>query len=105
MAAMTFSNIELHVLLVLADGPRHGYGIMQAAETLSNGVVTLGPGTLYSLIKRFERDGLVRECAPDAERRRCYCLTRKGRTHALAEVDRLAALVRVGKRRLLPSES
>ena len=102
---MTFSNMEFHVLLVLAEGPRHGYGIMQDAEALSDGAVRLGPGTLYSLIKRFQRDGLVRECEPDADRRRCYCLTKKGRSHALAEVERLAALVRAGRRRLLRSES
>ena len=102
---MMFSNIEFHVLLVLAEGPRHGYGIMQDVEILSDGAVALGPGTLYSLIKRFQRDGLVRECEPDAERRRCYCLTKKGRTQALAEVERLALLVRTGKHRLLTSES
>jgi DNA-binding PadR family transcriptional regulator len=99
--SMTVSNIEFHVLLALTDGPRHGYGIMQDVGSLTSGSVTLGPGTLYSVIKRFVRTGLVEECAADADRRRCYRLTRRGRDVAVEEGERLVALVRLVRRRRL----
>ena len=103
---MTVSNIEFHILLALTDRPRHGYGIMQDVDALTSGGVTLGPGTLYSVIKRFVRTGLVEECAADADRRRCYRLTRRGRDVATEEAERLVALVRlVRRRRLLKVEA
>jgi DNA-binding PadR family transcriptional regulator len=103
---MTPSNLEFHVLLTLTDGPRHGYGIMQDVEALTSGKLTLGPGTLYSIIKRFVRAKLIEECEADAERRRCYRLTRKGRALASEEAVRLSALMRlVRQRRLLPIRS
>jgi DNA-binding PadR family transcriptional regulator len=93
---------EFHILLALADGERHGYGIMQEVETRSQGTVRLGPGTLYGAIKRMLASGLVEESArrPAAEkddrRRRCYYrLTKLGRGVAEREVQRLVELVRV----------
>ena len=101
---MEFSYLEFHVLLALSDGPRHGYGIMQDVEALTAGELTIGPGTLYSMIKRFLRDGLIEECRPDNERRRCYRLTRKGRKLAGEEAERLHAIVRHARqRRMIPA--
>ena len=81
------------------QGPRHGYGIMQDVEADTRGRLTIGPGTLYSAIKRLRQDGLVDECRPDAARRRCYRLSRKGRRAAKAEAHRLSMLVRVADER------
>jgi DNA-binding PadR family transcriptional regulator len=50
----------LHILLALADGERHGYGIMQEVETRTGGEVRLGPGTLYGAIRRCV-NGLIEE--------------------------------------------
>ncbi|HEX3726094.1 MAG TPA: helix-turn-helix transcriptional regulator [Pirellulales bacterium] len=41
------NDSEFHILLALADGERHGYGIMREVESRSQGTVRLGPGTLY----------------------------------------------------------
>ena len=76
---MTPTRAEFHVLLALMRGPRHGYGVMQDVEELSAGQLRLGPGTLYTAIKRLRASGLISECDADADRRRCYRLTRKGR--------------------------
>src|ERR1044072_7990894 len=97
----TVSNIEFHVLLALADGPRHGYGIMQDVDSLTAGGLTPRPGTPYSGIKRFVRTGVGEECAADADRRRCYRLTRRGRHVAVEEGERLVALAGVVRRRRL----
>jgi len=90
----------LHILAALRRGERHGYAIMRDVEELSDGVVTMGPGTLYGSIKRMLADGLVEETdeRPDPElddqRRRYYRLTALGERVCVAELDRLAALVR-----------
>src|SRR5262252_5322023 len=75
---------EFHVLLVLLRGSRHGYGVMRDVEMLTDGELRLGPGTLYTAIKRLVQAGLIEECEPDADRRRCYRVTRKGRSAAVA---------------------
>jgi DNA-binding PadR family transcriptional regulator len=88
-----------HILLALADGERHGYGIMQEVETRTSNKVRLGPGTLYGSIKRMLADQLIEESeerpdpALDDERRRYYRLTKFGRMVAIAEAQRLESLV------------
>jgi hypothetical protein len=49
------------ILLALLAGDRHGYAIMQAVETLTDGQTRLGPGTLYSSIKKMIAAGLIEE--------------------------------------------
>lgn len=88
-----------HILLALADGERHGYGIMQEIALRTDGTIRLGPGTLYRSIKRLLAEGLIEECderpdpALDDERRRYYRLTGAGRRAAKAEAWRLGRLV------------
>jgi DNA-binding PadR family transcriptional regulator len=92
----------LHILLALADGERHGYGIMQEIAQFTGGTFTLGPGTLYRSIKQMLEQGLIAETetradpALDDERRRYYKLTGKGERALHAELARLDALVQVG---------
>ena len=101
---MTPTSAEFHLLLALMRGPRHGYGLMQDVEDLSGGQLRLGPGTLYTAIKRLRDSGLISECDADADRRRCYRLTRKGKSVASDEAHRLSDLVRVARKHgLLPS--
>ena len=100
------TSAEFHVLLALLDGPRHGYGLMQDVEDHSDGGVKLGPGTLYTAIKRLRASRLISETDADADRRRCYKLTRKGKAVAEEEAQRLHGLVRLARRRgLLTSAS
>ena len=108
--AQPLNHSEFHILLALADGERHGYGIMQEVAARSAGTVRLGPGTLYGAIKRMLATGLIEESARrpiaknDDQRRRCYYrLTRFGRTVAAEEAQRLAALVRVAETKRLVS--
>src|SRR2546423_7780442 len=103
---MTPTRAEFHVLLALLDGPRHGYGLMQDVEELSAGELRIGPGTLYTAIKRLRASRLISETDADADRRRCYKLTKKGKTVAEDEARRMHALVRLARKRgLLPSAS
>jgi DNA-binding PadR family transcriptional regulator len=90
-----------HVLLALADGPLHGYAIMQAVERSAGEELKMGPGTIYGSIQRMEDAGLLRELASrPGDRRRVFGLLPAGRRALEAEarrLTRLAALVR-GKR-------
>jgi len=96
---LPLSAATFHVLLALRNGARHGYAIMRDVEQLSEGVVRLGPGTLYSAIKRLLADGLIVESEdrPDSrqddERRRYYQLTDLGDRVYVAEVARLKNLI------------
>jgi DNA-binding PadR family transcriptional regulator len=93
---LPLTSAAFHVLLALADGPKHGYLILKDVEDATDGEVRLSTGTLYGLIKRFLDDELIVETpaggSPD-ERRRPYKLTTLGRDVAAAEAARLERLV------------
>jgi DNA-binding PadR family transcriptional regulator len=96
-----------HILLTLADGERHGYGIMKEVAERTDGDVRLGPGTLYGALKRLLAGGLVEESGERAdpemgdERRRYYRLTKFGLRVARAEARRLEAMVRAARSKKL----
>src|ERR1700676_165290 len=89
-----------HVMLSLAGGEQHGYGIMQEVLNRTTGKVRLWPATLYGSIKRLIEAGLIAESnvrpAPEVDdaRRRYYRLTDLGRQVLDAECERLQELVR-----------
>jgi DNA-binding PadR family transcriptional regulator len=91
--------LDLEILLALADGEQHGYGLVQAIAEHTGGLLVLDPGNLYRVIKRLLADGLIAEAgqraAADAEgeRRRYYRLTPLGGRVLAAELERLRALV------------
>jgi len=89
---------SLQVLLALLEGELHGYALMRRVQELSDGAVTMGPGTLYGTLNRLVDDGLIVETTSrrprdDGERRRYYELTSSGRSAALDELSRLRTLV------------
>jgi DNA-binding PadR family transcriptional regulator len=109
---LPLSPAVFHILLALADGERHGYGIMQEVKFRTEGRVRLGPGTLYGAIKRLLGKGLIEEAdeRPDPDlddgRRRYYRLTDFGLRVLRAEAARLARLVRQAEaKQLLPDWS
>src|SRR5579863_3163575 len=89
-----------HILLSLAGGEQHGYGIMQEVLERTGGKVRLWPATLYGSIKRLTEADLIQESnhRPEPElddaRRRYYRLTALGRRVLDAECERLQDLVR-----------
>jgi DNA-binding PadR family transcriptional regulator len=103
---MKITAVEFHVLLALYGDARHGYAIMREVEVLTAGEIKIGPGTLYTAIHRLEAAQLIEECEADADRRRCYRLTRKGKALGTEEAQRLSKLVRAARKRgLLPTTS
>src|SRR5215475_2068885 len=90
-----------HILISLAGGEQHGYGIMQEVFDRSGGKLRLWPATLYGTLKRLIEAGLIQESderpAPELDdaRRRYYRLTRMGRRVLDAETERLEGLVKI----------
>jgi len=99
VSSLPMRPVEFYILLALAEGDLHGYGIIQSTLERSDGEVRLDPGTLYRAIVRLADAGLLEESdrrdaddLPD-QRRRYYSITDTGRDIARAEAERMAGLV------------
>ncbi len=109
MARLTqkpLSTPVLHIMLVLADGPRHGYAIKQEVHDRTDGAVRLGPGTLYEAIQRLEDGGFIEEAPArrlaepvngQQAQRRYYQLTERGWTALRQEIRALGQVVDVAR--------
>jgi DNA-binding PadR family transcriptional regulator len=96
-----------HILLALADGPLHGYAVMQAVERSAGPALRMGPGTVYGSLQRMEDAGLVTEVsARSDDRRRIFALQPSGRRALEAESQRLVRLASIVRAKgLVPREA
>ncbi|CAG6393707.1 PadR family transcriptional regulator [Streptomyces cocklensis] len=93
----------LLLLTALADEPRHGYGLIQEIDAISQGRVRMRTGTLYGALDRLLQQGLIqveREEIVDGRARKVYALAEAGRSVLAAEAERLRAVVDEAERRL-----
>ncbi len=94
---MDMSELDIYILLVLADGPAHGYAAMQAIRDRSAGAVRASTGSFYRRLSLVMENGLVEEApsprGDDPRRGAYYRVTARGRQALAHERDRLAALV------------
>jgi len=104
-------GVEFHILLSLAIGDRHGYGIIQDIQERDETAVP-DVGTMYRALARMVENGLIeaatRRAAADVsdERRNYYRITEAGRRVAKVEARRLEALTRAARLGgLLPKEA
>ena len=86
-----------YVLLSLMHCERCGAQIVQYVDDTTAGRVLLGPGTLYTILAKFEEEGLIRETAVEG-RRRTYAITERGRALFRSELSRLKLCVADGER-------
>jgi len=86
-----------YILLSLTQS-RHGYGIMQNVQQLSNGRITLAAGTLYGAINTLLDKGWI-EALPEVKesRKKEYIITDDGLLVLKAEISRLEELLTNGK--------
>lgn len=87
------------VLLALASGDRHGYGIRQDVRKLDP-AFELGPATLYTTIQRLLESGWIKEVSgPESgeRRRRYYRISREGNAVLQTELQRMESMVRKSK--------
>jgi DNA-binding PadR family transcriptional regulator len=83
-----------YVLLSLLE-TGYGYGMMQRIRELSGGRLEMGPGTLYGVLTRMRKEGLITLESQD-DRRKNYAITPAGREALAAEYRRLKQLVQDG---------
>ena len=83
-----------YILLALLK-PGHGYGMMQRIKELSGGRLVMGPGTLYGVLSRMSREGLI-VLTGEEGRRKNYAITEAGKAALLLEYSRLKQLVSDG---------
>jgi len=90
------SDPGLLILASLADGAKHGYGILEDIARFSS--VRFEPGTLYGALARLEREGLIIALEP-AGRRRPYALTAIGHIVLEARLATMERVVNIGRQR------
>lgn len=92
-----FSDPSLLILSSLADGPKHGYAMME--DILEFSGTRLEPGTLYGAIGRLEQRGWI-EPLESEERRRPYRITAVGVMALQEQLATMSRIVSTGQRRL-----
>ena len=108
-ALIPLSPNDFHLLLVLAEGELYGYGIKKAIEEASDGTLHPEIGSLYRMIGRLMKTGLLEQAderAPDEQEarspghpRRYYKITELGRAVLQAEATRVQEVLRAARAR------
>ena len=100
---LPLNSRDFQVLLLCFDQPMHGYGIVKAAAESGSSVLDLG--SLYRIIARLTKDGLLEDVSPEVgdskRQRRFYRATELGRRVARAEGVRLRTLLESEQAELL----
>ncbi|MCI0433731.1 MAG: helix-turn-helix transcriptional regulator [Gemmatimonadetes bacterium] len=95
-------HLPFQVLLALAAGPCHGWGVIGRIREVTGGAEQPSTGSLYLAMARLEERGLIRDTPTPTDetdsRRRYFRLTALGRRVLAAETDRMASLVKVSRR-------
>jgi DNA-binding PadR family transcriptional regulator len=91
---LPLTEATYYIMLSLIE-PLHGYAVMQNVEQISQGIVKVGPGTLYGVFTTLEQAGLIIK-VKEEDRRKSYALTPKGKKVLLAQISRTAIMARNG---------
>lgn len=89
-----FNSAMFNILMALAGGEKHGFAILLEIEAFSNREVALGPGTLFSSIKRLLEAGLIEQSNEridpdlDDQRRQYYRITGLGQQLLEGDLNR-----------------
>ena len=98
-APIRVTPVVLHVLLSLADGEAHAYGIMKEVEARTGGRMKIGPGSLHFTLTKLEGAGWIEpsDARPDPSmddaRRKYFRITERGRQGLEGELQLWAAVV------------
>lgn len=90
------TETTFYILLSLVE-PLHGYVVMKKVEEISQGTVTIGPGTLYGAFSKLEKDGLI-EVVSQGNRRKSYSLTTKGKSILIDQINKFSIMAENGQK-------
>ena len=83
-------------ILLCLRKPKHGYGIVQAVEKMTEGAVKLTPGTMYGSLSKMEKDGLI--CfIREEDKRKIYQITDLGQEVLQLELKRIERLYKIAR--------
>ncbi|NQS92233.1 MAG: PadR family transcriptional regulator [Chloroflexi bacterium] len=88
---LPLTEATYYILLALTS-PKHGYAVMQEAEELSDGTISLAPGTIYGAFTTLETGKLIFMVGTEG-RRKIYQITEKGTRVLLEQVRRLRIML------------
>ncbi len=99
MAREQFQNLTepMYYILMSLLKENCGVDIMVSVDEISNGRVRVGPGTLYALLGKFEKENMIKETEVQG-RKRSYIITEKGKAILLEEYRRLISMASDGKK-------
>nr|WP_321306262.1 PadR family transcriptional regulator [uncultured Sphaerochaeta sp.] len=80
-------------ILLCLQKPMHGYAIVQKVDSLTDGVVRIGAGTLYGSLSKMEKDGLIR-FVDEQDKRKIYQITELGSDVLALEKIRIERMCR-----------
>lgn len=97
MAREQFQSLseQMYYILLALWEPQCGADISRQVTALSDGRIRIGPGTLYTLLARFEEQQIILQTGSEG-RKRYYVITEKGKQMLRTEYRRLQTLVRDG---------
>lgn len=98
--ALSSLTEPMYYVLLALNRPRCGIEIMARAEEISHGRLRIGPGTLYTMLAKFEDNGLISLVPPqpgESGKRKSYEMTAKGAALLKQEYDRLKRQAEDGK--------
>ena len=78
-------------ILYCLQEPQHGYGISQQVKKMSGGAVVISAGTMYGTLSKMEKDGLIRFCYEE-DQRKLYQITELGKEVLDIEIARIERL-------------
>ena len=81
-------------ILFCLQKPKHGYGIVQMTERLTDGEIKLAPGTMYGSLSKMEKDGIIR-FVREEDKRKIYVITDLGKTVLELEKKRIRRLYQI----------
>ena len=83
-------------ILFCLQKERHGYSITQKVKELTEGQLSISPGTMYGTLAKMEKDGLI-AFVREEEKRKLYSITKLGSQILELEIQRIERLYRNSK--------
>lgn len=94
---LPLSEMTCYTLFCLADEPLHGYALMQKVNEISQGTISLGAGTLYTILSTLEKETLI-EMVSESDRRKTYSITPRGKQVLALQIQRLEIMAENSRR-------
>lgn len=92
---MPMTETGFYILFCLQQ-ERHGYSITQKVKELTEGQLSISPGTMYGTLAKMEKDGLI-TFVREEEKRKLYAITELGKEILELEIQRIERLYRNSK--------